>query len=639
MSGIAVSYTGANTGAGVYPAKRQAPSLQSAGLQSAGLQSAGRLVVTALGLAMGLGAGSLRAENAVELLPPPEGARQLDPQQPVWVDPAKSRVYVDGHVVLREGVLEMFACPKGTKEHESVVAVDAPAYLVHTALLAVGAEEGSPVRFDPKYQPPTGTVIEVQVQWTKDGKQQTAKAQDWVRDANTGRAMDLPWVFAGSGFWTDPDSGKQVYLADAGDFICVSNFGAAMLDVPAPSSAANGELWFEPFTERIPPRGTPVRLILTPQPDAKAAADAAPAETSDDNLEKAIAALHAARVGEGSTAARRAAWETVAATPPAQLPTVLRAMKDASPLAENWLRTAVDAIADRAGPTALPMGALREFVAETSNAPRARRVAYELIRRADPALADSMLDALRDDPSSEIRYDAVAKTLAQADAAPEADRAPLYRTALQSARTLDQIEAAERGLESLGEKVKLVDELGFVTDWSVAGPFDNRGGAGFDQPYPPEASLDAAAEYSGHSADGPAGPFGWKTAESADRLGEVDLNDALGRHKGAVGYLWATVESDTERDVEIRYSSIVATKVWVNGDLVAEHETYHSGAPFDQYVAQAKLRRGVNQLLVKACQNEQTDSWAEAWPIQLRLTGPDAEPLEGVTSHPGANSN
>ena len=36
----------------------------------------------------------------------------------------------------------MFAVTKGTKEHEAVVSVNTKAYVVHAALLAVGAESG-----------------------------------------------------------------------------------------------------------------------------------------------------------------------------------------------------------------------------------------------------------------------------------------------------------------------------------------------------------------------------------------------------------------------------------------------------------------------------------------------------------------
>jgi hypothetical protein len=35
-----------------------------------------------------------------------------------------------------------------------------------------------------------------------------------------------------------------------------------MMDLPIPSSVSNEALLFEAFTERIPPRGTKVRLLL-----------------------------------------------------------------------------------------------------------------------------------------------------------------------------------------------------------------------------------------------------------------------------------------------------------------------------------------------------------------------------------------
>ena len=44
--------------------------------------------------------------------------------------------------------------------------------------------------------------------------------------------------------------------------MCVSNFPAATLDLPITSSQANESLLFETFTERIPPRGTPVELVF-----------------------------------------------------------------------------------------------------------------------------------------------------------------------------------------------------------------------------------------------------------------------------------------------------------------------------------------------------------------------------------------
>jgi len=202
-------------------------------------------------------------------MPPPRGMTRLAPKDDIWIDVKKKLVVVDGHVTLRRGVLEMFACPKGTKDYESIVAVNSKAFLVHTGLLAVGAKPGHPVKFDPqsdKYTPATGPEIDVHVYWIdEDGKKRIARAQEWVRNTRTKKEMTHPWVFGGSGFWTDPETGKRRYYAEGGELICVSNFPTAMMDLPIKSSQVNDELLFEPFTERIPPKGTHVRLVLKPK--------------------------------------------------------------------------------------------------------------------------------------------------------------------------------------------------------------------------------------------------------------------------------------------------------------------------------------------------------------------------------------
>jgi hypothetical protein len=196
----------------------------------------------------------------------PPGMKRLAPQYDLWIDPVNKRVVVDGSIVLREGQLEMFACPKGTKEHEAVVALDSKAHLVHTALLAVGAQSGTPVQFTPDYQPATGTEVDVTAIWTdKNGVVHRDRAQDWVRNVKTGKAMEFSWVFAGSGFWKDPGSGQEHYMAESGDLICVSNFPSATLDLPVESSQATESLLYQAFTDHIPPIGTRVRVVLTPK--------------------------------------------------------------------------------------------------------------------------------------------------------------------------------------------------------------------------------------------------------------------------------------------------------------------------------------------------------------------------------------
>lgn len=196
----------------------------------------------------------------------PAGLIRLAKDYELWIDPKRKLVIVDGQVCLREGQLEMFACPKGTKEHESVIALNCKAQFVHAALLAVGAEPGRTVSFNPDYIPASGPEVEVFVLWKdREGNKHQVRGQEWVRHVPTKKAMDLPWVFAGSGFWTDEQTGERFYNADAGELICVSNFTTATMDLPVKSSQANADLLFEAFTERIPSIGTQVRVVLRPK--------------------------------------------------------------------------------------------------------------------------------------------------------------------------------------------------------------------------------------------------------------------------------------------------------------------------------------------------------------------------------------
>lgn len=198
----------------------------------------------------------------------PPGMKRIAKDGRVWIDPKNKRIVVDGYVAMRMGQLEMFACPAGTKEHESLVGLLTKAQYVHAGLLAVGAKPGSPVKFDPKYEIATGSRIGIEILYKDaDGKKHRVPGKSWVRQAGTQKELEMDWVFAGSGMWKDPDSGEELYLAEQGDLICVSNFTTATLDLPIRSSQANSSLMFSAFTDRMPPEQTPVRLVLTVLPE------------------------------------------------------------------------------------------------------------------------------------------------------------------------------------------------------------------------------------------------------------------------------------------------------------------------------------------------------------------------------------
>jgi hypothetical protein len=193
---------------------------------------------------------------------PPQTKKLLDDGR-VWIHRDEQAVIVDGYVCQRNAPLEMFACPIGTKEHESIVAVFVKSQFVHAALLAVGGVPGKPVAFEPKFVPASGTTIRIYALWhDADGRTQGSIAQNWIRQSGKERPMEWDWVFAGSKIYKDPDTGKESYLGNGGELICVANFMTSTMDVAVKSDAANSGLVFEAFTDRIPKRNTPVRLVM-----------------------------------------------------------------------------------------------------------------------------------------------------------------------------------------------------------------------------------------------------------------------------------------------------------------------------------------------------------------------------------------
>lgn len=251
----------------------------------------------------------------------------------VLLDKKNKRVLLKTHVVLQKGALEMLICKKQTKEHESILSIDAQAYVIHTGLLALDAKPGTPFRIDTEYHAPTGQKIDIFLNWTDgEGKAHREPARSWIRQAinrfwsvkmeslpkgvtlpknselrydrklkelswygpmtakqrdeflafsedktyrraiesffdhGQSREMKADWVFAGSGFYVDEDTGTRHYLAEDGDLICVANFSGAMLDLSMASSASDSERNFEAYTERIPAKETEVTVELIPVP-------------------------------------------------------------------------------------------------------------------------------------------------------------------------------------------------------------------------------------------------------------------------------------------------------------------------------------------------------------------------------------
>ncbi len=210
--------------------------------------------------------------------PPPKKADKQPPARKVQlaqnlyleVQGEKRRVVISATVCLQRGTLELLLTRKNTKEHEAVLTVDVDAREIHKALILAKAEPGSPVKFDPKYQPASGQEIKITVEFMEKGKVVSLNAREWVRHATSKQTLNTNWVFGGSRLMPNPlDKDKLIYLANDGDVVCVSNFEDAMLDLPIKSSKDNTELQWETNAEKIPAVGTPVTVYMEPLPARK----------------------------------------------------------------------------------------------------------------------------------------------------------------------------------------------------------------------------------------------------------------------------------------------------------------------------------------------------------------------------------
>ncbi len=277
-----------------------------------------------------------------------ENTTPLNPVETVWLDVSGQRLVLKTEVACRNCILEMLCVPVGIKEHETILRIDSQAYVIHTGLLALGVEAGTPAKYSPKFEPPDGAILGLYVSWIdSEGNLQRQDVKNWIRRNvhryysaplatpppglklpyrelrydkfnneilwygpmaaemkddllskwdntdyqkaikqffNDGQSvpMKADFVFVGSQFYTDPETGKQIYQAEGGYMICVANFGDAMIDIREESSASDGAQAYEAWTENIPPEKTPVLLeIVVVSNQAKAAGTGTATSSSD----------------------------------------------------------------------------------------------------------------------------------------------------------------------------------------------------------------------------------------------------------------------------------------------------------------------------------------------------------------------
>ncbi len=321
------------------------------------------------------------------------------------------------------------------------------------------------------------------------------------------------------------------------------------------------------------------------------------------------------REGNGNEAASTA-WREVVKAGPSALPALLAAAGKGSTVADNWVRLAGDVIVETAlrEKAALPLSEMEVFLADTTHSAAGRRLAFDLLQQADSARAAALVPTLIADPVQELRRGAVQRLMDAAKTKTDDAAKVAYEEALAAVRDEDQTKIIAEELKKLGVTVDLPKHFGFLMHWNIIGPFDNTERKGFDTVFPPENGVALDATY-----DGKGKPVKWQPFTSADDYGKLDFNKAIAAQKEVTAYAATTFDAAAERDAELRFGGKNAWKVWLNGELLFARDEYHRGQQMDQYKLKCRLKKGANVILVKCCQNEQTEDWTVEWEFQLRV--------------------
>ncbi|MCJ7730163.1 MAG: hypothetical protein MUO27_09845 [Sedimentisphaerales bacterium] len=202
--------------------------------------------------------------------------------------------------------------------------------------------------------------------------------------------------------------------------------------------------------------------------------------------------------------------------------------------------------------------------------------------------------------------------------------------------------AAEKPKEAAAEKgpalgpyalaKNWMDEEGFINNWLLVGPFPNPG----ERPDNNGFNLDYLKNYGGELNHVPANGMEiktddgtavkWQPYQSTDTVVNFYAVEQLKlepSQEDILCYAACWVDSDADKEVELRIGSDDGYKLWVNHKLVSEQNVYRA-MEMDQETHKVKLNKGRNLILVKVA----TD-WGE-FQFMLRVVNAEGKEVPGI---------
>ncbi len=183
---------------------------------------------------------------------------------------------------------------------------------------------------------------------------------------------------------------------------------------------------------------------------------------------------------------------------------------------------------------------------------------------------------------------------------------------------------ARRRRGDLGGARARIEQLGYVGQWMMLGPFDNDGKAGFTTAYEPEAELGQPLNLA-HDYDGkdhravrwrglpPVSPYAW-----------VDFGEFVRPLENVCVYVAtfvrdARLSAAASRSASIWTGATGAERIFWNGREVQSDDKYRD-LDSDRFATTVWLRAGWNRIVAKVCGDERSPM------LSLRVAAPDGAP-------------
>ncbi|MDY6932929.1 MAG: DUF3857 domain-containing protein [Spirochaetota bacterium] len=136
------------------------------------------------------------------------------------------------------------------------------------------------------------------------------------------------------------------------------------------------------------------------------------------------------------------------------------------------------------------------------------------------------------------------------------------------------------------------DSLGFVSDYRIIGPFDNRGSSDFEIEHPPERSFSESEIYLGKI-----NIVKWFDTKT-DLTGMIDFEDLFTKVDDSLFYLYRIIDIHESGEYILSFGKTGYMDIWIDGGRIVENRKRH-GFDFDQYHLKVLLQKGEHSILIK----------------------------------------